>query len=752
MPEYLSPGVYVEEIDAGPKPIEGVSTSTAGAVGVTEKGPSDGRPLLVTSFADFQRNFGGLLPDPEPGLVTKWEDLGGVFWRFPLAVKGFFDNGGQRLYVKRVVASGAITATAALKQGLFLDLRKASKKGDKVIELSRVSNLIGLGVGTEVHLVRTDGAPPQGPFTVASYDAAAGDITLNKGLDEDIAPGAWAVQVLAYDDSKASLTFTAYSPGEWGNKLRVRLRPMASSTLRLLAAPESAGAPPTTSKLTAATAKGAKPITLETPASFSDKDKVIIKDQTYTLKKGAGDSFEISPPAVEDLPANTPVQRLRRVATPTAKKVLYVSNASNLYEGAVLELDSGDTKFPVVVKALQGSKVEVEEDVPDTFFEDSVARLIEARCEVQYQASPDQAPEVELFENLHLVNNDSPSYLVTRLNQSSRLVRVKADQGWIDVQPSLDNFPSARNGAWASLGAGDNKFDTLIPDDFVGKDLGPGQRSGIPAMEDIDEISLCMVPGIWNQDVRSALITHCESLKDRFAIVDPPPADLLDIKVRLDPETIKGPVDTKYAAVYYPWLKGRDFLSRRDVLLPPSGHVAGIYARTDVERGVHKAPANEVVRGISSFEIDITKREQDILNPKGVNALRYFPGRGLRVWGARTMSSDGSWKYINVRRLFIFVEESIDEGTQWVVFEPNDERLWARVRATITQFLDRLWREGMLQGESRNEAYFVKCDRTTMAQDDIDNGRLICLIGIAPVKPAEFVIFRIQQKTLDQKS
>jgi len=752
MPEYLSPGVYVEEIDAGPKPIEGVSTSTAGAVGVTEKGPSDGRPLLVTSFAEFQRNFGGLLPDPEPGLVTKWQDLGGVFWRFPLAVKGFFDNGGQRLYIRRVVASGAIAAKAELKQGLFLDLRKASKKGDTVIELSRVSQLIGLGAGTSVLLVRTDGATPQGPFTVASYDAAAGDITLDKALDEDIAPGSWAVQIIAYDDTKASLTFTAYSQGEWGNKLRVRLRPMVSASLRLLAAPEGGGSTPTTSKLTETTAKGDKGIKLANAAAFSDKDKVVILGRTYNLKKGAGDTFEIAPPAKEELPKDTPVQRLRRVAAPNAKKVLYIATASNLYEGALLELDNGDTKFLATVKGLQGSKIEIEEDLPDTFFEDSVARLIEARCEVQYQPSPDQPVEVELFENLHLVDNESPSYLVTRINQSSRLVRVKADPAWLALQPSLDSFPASRNGAWASLGGGDNKFDTLIPDDFVGKDLGPGQRSGIPALEDIDEISICMVPGIWNQDVRSALITHCESLKDRFAIVDPPPADLLDLKVRLDPETIKGPVDTKYAAIYYPWLKGRDFLSRRDVLLPPSGHVAGIYARTDVERGVHKAPANEVVRGISSFEIDITKREQDILNPKGVNALRYFPGRGLRVWGARTMSSDGSWKYINVRRLFIFVEESIDEGTQWVVFEPNDERLWARVRATINQFLDRLWREGSLQGETRNEAYFVKCDRTTMSQDDIDNGKLICLIGIAPVKPAEFVIFRIQQKTLDQKA
>jgi phage tail sheath protein FI len=196
----------------------------------------------------------------------------------------------------------------------------------------------------------------------------------------------------------------------------------------------------------------------------------------------------------------------------------------------------------------------------------------------------------------------------------------------------------------------------------------------------------------------------------------------------------------------------RDPSVKRNVYVAPSGHMAGIYARVDVERGVHKAPANEVIRGITKIAQDVTKREQDLLNPKGINALRFFPGRGNRVWGARTLSSDSSWKYINVRRLFIFVEESIDEGTQFVVFEPNDEPLWARVRQTITNFLTTVWRSGALQGTKPDEAFFVKCDRTTMTQDDIDNGRLICLIGIAPVKPAEFVIFRIQQMTRESQT
>jgi phage tail sheath protein FI len=194
------------------------------------------------------------------------------------------------------------------------------------------------------------------------------------------------------------------------------------------------------------------------------------------------------------------------------------------------------------------------------------------------------------------------------------------------------------------------------------------------------------------------------------------------------------------------------------LLVPPSGHVAGIYARTDVERGVHKAPANEALRGIVQVDINgtrrpleftIGKREHDMLNPRGINVIRDFRAdrRGIRVWGARTISSDTQLRYVNVRRLLLFIEESIDEGTQWVVFEPNDEQLWARVRQSIRNFLLLVWRSGALEGEVEERAFFVACDRTTMTQADIDAGRLICVIGVAPVKPAEFVIFRIQQMT-----
>jgi phage tail sheath protein FI len=240
--------------------------------------------------------------------------------------------------------------------------------------------------------------------------------------------------------------------------------------------------------------------------------------------------------------------------------------------------------------------------------------------------------------------------------------------------------------------------------------------------------------------ITDAVVSQCELLKDRFAILQSPqtPPALA---------THQPSLNSKYAAYYYPWLNIIDPSNGKTKPVPPGGHLAGIYARSDSERGVHKDPANEVIRAIDSLQVQISKEQQSILNPRGVNALRYFTGAGNLVWGGRTTSRDPDWKYINVRRLFIFVEKSIERGTQWVVFEPNDEPTWARVRRSVGDFLRRLWMDGMLQGKTAEQAYFVKCDRTTMTQADIDNGRLICLIGIAPVKPAEFVIFRIGQWT-----
>jgi phage tail sheath protein FI len=274
--------------------------------------------------------------------------------------------------------------------------------------------------------------------------------------------------------------------------------------------------------------------------------------------------------------------------------------------------------------------------------------------------------------------------------------------------------------------------------DYQGIDIA-GERTGLAALKQLDDVSIVCVPD--ENDIRGlteAVVTHCENMADRFAVLQAPrnPGRISEMET---------PVDSQYAAYYYPWIEVKHPTTNVDQLVPPGGHVAGMYARNDAETGVHGSPANMVVRGALDLQHNITKGEQDVLNPKGVNCIRSFQGRGIRVWGARTCSSDPEWKYINVRRLFLYIEQSIDEGTQWAVFEPNDRDTWARVRQSVSNFLETTWRDGALMGTSPDEAFYVECGEETMTQDDIDNGRLICEIGVAPVKPAEFVIFRIQQ-------
>jgi Bacteriophage tail sheath protein len=298
------------------------------------------------------------------------------------------------------------------------------------------------------------------------------------------------------------------------------------------------------------------------------------------------------------------------------------------------------------------------------------------------------------------------------------------------------------------LASGDDFISTITDDTYLGvDDLDPHLRLGLYALKNIEEISIVAIPGRTEQKVQQALLDHCELMRYRFAVLDARPGDsIADVKEH------RSLYDSKYGALYHPWLTIDDPFPDNprvigQIAIPPSGHVIGIYARSDIERGVHKAPANEVVRGISGLVTKLAKEHQDILNPLNINVIRNFreSNRGLRVWGARTLTTDSDWKYINVRRLFIFLEHSIDRGTQWVVFEPNSELLWQRVRRVISSFLTAVWRDGALMGLKPEEAYFVKCDRTTMSQNDIDNGRLIVEIGVAPVKPAEFVIFRIGQ-------
>jgi phage tail sheath protein FI len=320
-------------------------------------------------------------------------------------------------------------------------------------------------------------------------------------------------------------------------------------------------------------------------------------------------------------------------------------------------------------------------------------------------------------------------------------------------EPLRDTLPSGMiRAARHALAGGD---DGLLTDAaYLGvDDREPENRTGIFSLRNIDDISIVSAPGQVSQPVQQALIDHCEQMRFRFAVLDgpTPPADAI-----ADVQALRQRYDTRYAAIYHPWLTIPDpmpdnLASVAQVPVPPSGHVMGVYARTDIERGVHKAPANEVVRGLTGLRRRLNAAEHDILNPypSNINVIRDFAleGRGTRIWGARVATSDPDYKYVPVRRLLIFIEKSIQRGLQWVVFEPNAEPLWARVSFSISSFLDVVWRNGALEGTTPAQAFVVVCDRTTMTQADIDNGRLICLVGVAPVKPAEFVIIRIGLKT-----
>ncbi|MGW2019908.1 phage tail sheath subtilisin-like domain-containing protein [Streptomyces sp. NPDC001927] len=350
------------------------------------------------------------------------------------------------------------------------------------------------------------------------------------------------------------------------------------------------------------------------------------------------------------------------------------------------------------------------------------------------------------------VRKNVKGYLLNQV-RGSKLIEVAEQPGATQTRPeaqtvALPAAPVATPATTAAPGG----VARLDPNEYVGDSAA---RTGFGGLEAIDEITMVAVPDLMSahqrgeidaeglRTVQLAVISHCEQMGDRVAVLDSPP-NMNAQAIRTWRQDEAG-YDSRYATLYYPWISVFDPATGRNTTVPPSGHVAGVWARSDGERGVHKAPANEVIRGAVDLEIRLSKGEQDLLNPIGVNCVRAFPGRGIRIWGARTLSSDPAWRYLNVRRLFNYLEESILLGTQWVVFEPNDERLWSSIRRNVTAFLSEEWRRGSLFGSTPAEAFYVKCDRDNNPPESVDLGQVICEIGVAPVKPAEFVIFRLSQ-------
>ncbi len=581
MAEYLSPGVYVEEYDSGAVPMQGVSTSTAGFIGLAQRGPVVGKPQLVTSFADYKRAFGGYLSEAKFGEA-----------RFlPYAVEQFFINGGSRAYIMRVAAEGAAAAKATA------------------------------GV----------------------------------------------------------LQIEAANPGEWGNKIRVTVEASSKAKTQVIAV------------------NGAD-LKLKNADGFNQGDVVELFD-------GKAKAYA------------TIVSSLDNIVTLDAPCTLNVADEK-----------IGTPKY---IKTCELTLTVKLDDVVETY------------------ANVSLCPEAGNFVSARTRKSDLVTVAVTEAKAPAAPKEGKDEKAPAPAKAGATPIELVGGAAVIALAGGsDGKVANVNPSVYMGADNGPGKRSGLAAFLENVDVSIMAIPGVTAPEVQAALIAHCENCKSCFAILDVP----IDRKKTNDVAEFRDMYDTTYAAMYHPWLEMFDPLAKRSAYFPPSGAMAGIYARTDNERGVHKAPANEIVRGCTGLSCNYNEGEQDILNPKGVNLIRAFTGRGIRVWGARTMSSNGLWKYVNVRRLYIYIEESIKANTNWVVFEPNSEVLWGRVTRTIEMFLATCWRSGALAGSTPSEAYFVECGPTTMTQDDIDNGRLICNIGIAAVKPAEFVIFRITQHTASSES
>lgn len=655
MPEYLAPGVYVEETSFRAKSIEGVSTTTTGFIGPTRYGPLDIEPDIVTSLVEFERTYGGkerlqFLNETDDTV----QEIDNYMWH---AARAFFEEGGKRLYVSRVFsqldASGYSSAVVGSGSPAPIGVRARfpGRAGDARVTFT-------FNVGQNV-LIDTDPVTPGSQSGVRSL------------LHRDV--------VMISDVG---------SPG---------------------------ASPPTT-----------------VPRGFY----VAMRDeQTGAWSFSPSGSGQDSPPGslvqLADLDARLSQVRIVTVAV----TVEPFSTGAFAYSERDLPLDPQHRRA----------------DMPDSLFDafaTHVRSLTDPNAKVISNLGRARTVPIVIDNAAHLDNGVAVLQAFLDTATSPNQLQLAIEQ--TDSKEAERSLTIALSGGNDGMRPAASAYDGQV-------DPGSDLKTGLKQFEDLEDISIVAAPGSTYlyetagygpqaQAIVRFLIRHAEKMRYRIAVVDSGDNQSIS-QVR----AMRAQLDSTYAALYYPWVRVLDPLSQRETYMPPSGFVCGIYARNDINRAVYKAPANEVVNLALGFERFLNKSQQEVLNPEGVNCFRFFEGRGMRLWGARTISSDPEWKYVNLRRYFAYLERSIDKGTQWAVFEPNGELLWANVRRTIEDFLLNEWQNGALLGDKPDKAYFVKCDRSTMSQNDLDNGRLICLIGVAPLRPAEFVIFRIGQWTADRK-
>jgi uncharacterized protein len=755
MPEYLTPGVYVEEVSFRAPSIEGVGTSTVGFAGVTLTGPTGTTPQLLTSFGDYQNIYGGYDQLTLTGNTSDPQNTNYM----SMAVKAFFDNGGSQLYVSRVFAGvnpGIATSGVPSASNVVVSARFPGMAGNSPInggnqavsvklKAARTQNVASLPPGSLVASAAntsslasavasgdtkiTLAAPfPWGPpasvlidtetMTVTGIDATGTNLTVNRGGSP--APHAAGAAVLgpvgtlfsAVNNTATQLTLTAALPptitpaatttGPPGTTIAGTTTPSPTTTAAATTPPPTTtAAPPATAT---APAKGIPAVIQIDSESFA----VVSVDSTGTIVTVATRSAGASHAA------NAPV---------FAPITLFTNGTSGKFQ-------SGSTPLPAVTPP----------------------GLYVLTMQVNASTAAD-APAV--YDGLGF-DVPHPYYLGT--------VLAAVPPRHIDALQNQIAFTIGQNVTAAEL------FAILFPSwggpssTFVQSYTLAGGNDGLPPestdydaalalFTSLEDIAIVGAPGSGifdsSQDTINSLITHVSQQRAyRIAILETPPNQLAG-----DNEGVRAVLDSSYAALYVPWVITPNPLATAgsaiaaEIAVPPTGFMAGIYARNDEQNGVATAPANQVLLGASRLERDISFAEQGILNPLGINCLRFFPNRGFRVWGARTATSDSEFMYVNVRRYLIYLEHSIDNSTQWAVFENNGPILWSQVKESIDSFLYSEFKSGNLLGDSPAEAYFVRCDRTTMTQNDLDNGRMICLIGVSLLKPAEFVIFRIGQTT-----
>jgi phage tail sheath protein FI len=841
MPEYLAPGVYVEETSFRAKSIEGVSTSTTAFVGPTRKGPvattqPDGNgnmpaaPEMLTSFGDYLRIYGGLEPlDFAPDRPNYLAN----------AVLNYFNEGGGRLYVARVATNTATAADLVLNplavaaEQVAWNARFPGAAGNvritlrEVLSPSTADTLNNIQRTPAGSLGVSGGVTPAGPARVAGatagtaftlsdgavlrLDAGGGnvDVTFLGTSAEVTALGAAlpiAVVVAPGDTLDITLNGTQpltiapapgnYTPAELALEINSRLpggyarltpagdqlvigsdrRGLSSSVAvtsagfgfagNELSAPQNA-ATNNVADLEAVTAAEVDALLLPGGAARASlsADNHLILVSTATGGAATLTVVDATGNPVGTVSAHTAFGLPPGVAaggTAGTNRVFYVKNAANQWM-------DGNNAF-VVNDATQAAAATRVDLVSFTVLVEEPARPFANNT--QFEPSG----ESMVFDELSFRAAD-PRFAGTVLAAHPHS-RADALQNLValNLGGTVHDDPRAIYNALFAVATGDpggltarhfltGGTDGAMPGVGAPTDLG-SYAAALEQLRGLEDISIIAAPGHSAFDADNGEITNYQSIQNALiAHVALPRAyriAVLDTRRNLLPgeaRTERARIDSSRAALYYPWVTVANPLARpgrddipKEINLPPSGFVCGVYARNDVEQAVAKSPANEVVRSAIRFESDVNFAHNQLLNPLGVNCLRYFPGRGYRVWGARTASSDPEWKYVNVRRFFLYLEASIDRGTQWAVFENNGPRLWANIRETVEAFLYNEWVSGNLLGATVKEAYFVRCDRSTMTQNDLDNGRLICLVGVAALKPAEFVIFRIGQKTADARS